>query len=333
MATSKIDYDNYLRYGHVEILDTAGGKVYDFDGLDFKFKITRTLDSFSAGFVEASVLNISKDDRDALTEIRDMQTAIERQYRLRIFAGYENSATPFKGAMIADCELCEAMPISPPPDIWMRFKGVYGYMFQFVNVSASLNSKNVTFRELCSKMVDEVLNKYDTVCHTILDFRASDETANKKVTGKDGAGISYDGSLYGIANYLSEIGDVCCFFDMATTVAPGYRYLGARNLVVLDRPSTKTASNKRNGTTYTKIVDEAHGMVGLPQFKPPCEVTCTTLLDPQLRVWDKIDLKSKLIRGIDGKYTIKNLTLEGHLRGQEWYSRIVAYDQGRCPTR
>ena len=75
-------------------------------------------------------------------------------------------------------------------------------------------------------------------------------------------------------------------------------------------------------------------MIGVPQVKTGIGqsgdnnqkfgiVEVKTFINPSIRMWDIVNLKSVYIPDMNGLYSVSQIEYNGHFRGQEWYQTMT----------
>ena len=128
MTTSK----SWERVGHVEVYIWKGATAdhYDFDGLDFKFRISQVLGRMPEGNCSVSICGLSLDTANKIVTLCNVRDALAMRKTVKVYAGYRNPDDPnYRGELIATMDIINASISSPPPDIWLSITAVYaGWM-------------------------------------------------------------------------------------------------------------------------------------------------------------------------------------------------------------
>lgn len=311
MGTTEESYMLYDRIGHVEV--SIGEKTYDFSGLDFKFKITKTCDGYAKGFADISVLGLSRDTVNALTTLCNMQEALNTGKRVRVFAGYAQMG---KEELIIDADISYATPTTTPPESWFTITAIQGHRFMKPGISL-VENETIQFQELFQRCIDKINEVAGGKITLVADMRLSTKNAEHLVSN-----FSVDGCVYDIIGALNQQGNVLCFLDNGDTP-------DTDKLVAVDKDEKLDNGFGSKSVTRIKTLSMKTGMIGLPRLKESVMLECRSLLDPRLSVGDVVEMESTVINAVNGRYRIIDLTHTGHFRGKEWYTQIRAVDPKR----
>ena len=80
-------------------------------------------------------------------------------------------------------------------------------------------------------------------------------------------------------------------------------------------------------------ISEENGMIGVPQVKQGLsqggdnqqkfgELEVKSFINPSVRVWDVVNIKSVYLPDMNGLYRVRQMTYSGHFRGQDWYQTM-----------
>lgn len=173
-------------------IQTANG-VKEFDGIDVKFSLTKTMSSIM-NEANISICNLVKDDIEYLTTFTSEFIAIQERKRIRIFAGYEETGV----SLIFDGDIARAIPTTPP-DVWLECKALSGYYSNKDTTSISLKG-SLSVSDVCK------------ACASQLELPVVNmSTATKMITD-----FSFTGSKWKLINELNDIGGISAWEDNGT---------------------------------------------------------------------------------------------------------------------
>ena len=177
------------RVAYIEFI-TVNGQIKRLDGIDFEFSISKSLGTVM-NEATISIFNLSKEDIEYLTTFTSQWIAYNQRKRIRIFAGYQETAV----GLIYDGDIVEALP-TLPPDIILRckaFSGAYG--------NSTIISKSITEQISVKDLLTQVSS---WTGKEVLDNTTSNKTVN---------GFYYTGSVTQLIRQLNEIGGISVYED------------------------------------------------------------------------------------------------------------------------
>lgn len=394
--------DFFNRVGHIEIdfgeqsdgIRFKKGQFYRFDGVDFKFKVTKVISNYPQGMMDISILGLNEETRNSLMLIETQGIARRKNMRLRLYAGYDKSGES-DGDLLIECDVIYATVVSPPPEIWMNIVGVIGNTWRrdylsltlpdklsgkhgvterwdgfeggngdvidftdafITNASYAMKAfslclyaafnwsewgktkknivdtlgkeanlgevvkiKQYTLIDLCNDIVrkyNEIKEVKESGIHYELDFRAPDAFKKRPVLQ-----FNFSGDMVGLLEHLNRTQRYIIFYlEMRDDAITGEK----REFIVVDLCPWKKSYED------TPIpVDEEHGMVGVPSIVEGQNLRGRTLLNPSISPRSLIEVTSKLIPQLNGKWVVRSVTYTGHFRGNEWYTDFEAFDPKR----
>jgi hypothetical protein len=187
--------------------------------------------------------------------------------------------------LIFDGDIIEALP-SMPPDIALRCKARSG-----AYNNSTMISKSVT-EPIAVKDLLQQASSWTGL--TINDKTTTDKKVN---------GFYYTGSATQLISQLNDIPNIIVYED-------------DNALWAVDKTNT-------NIGLQTRIINKHSGMVDIPQPNA-LGIKVTVLLDPTIKLGQKIKVESSLIPACNGIYTVYELSHTGHLRGNDFYTEITA---------
>ena len=374
--------NQFNRVGHVEIdfgtdstySSGAGriavsnqGKFFSFEGLDFKFRISKICDEYPKGFAEISILGLQKDTINRLTELTTQDEAMRHKKRIRVYAGYADETNPdYKGDLICDMDIVYATPTTPPPEVWVtitagiRIDDKYrhfsvslpemlterdGKKYQNTSYEMKTNRHNwlglkfcthenvYPLKTLCGDVVRIINEQYEKVeketgvktTKLKLDFRAPE------YYGKfDMKNIGFLPSATDVSGIIKEMNDLDPKKRLKFFIENGTD--GKTDLLVCKELGSNESSDddeQQSSTSNIKYLDMYNGMVGLPSIVQGNEIRCRCLLTPGLRMLDWVKITSTIIPKMNGYWQVREITHNGHFRGNEWYTDICGFDPSK----
>lgn len=274
------------RVGHVEIL--VGDHLKSFEGLDFRFNITKLYEGGVKGNASIGILGLNRAHIQYLSTFLDNATNLSMRKRIKVYAGYRNSGEH----LIFDGDIMLAAPTTPP-DNWL-------------NITAFTNGRNHT------KIISGAINGNIRYGELIRYFAEYIGLEPKVVTGDERElnrvihGFDCSGSKADIIDRLNSIGDLVCVEDTER----GVLWVGSRDF-------------RLRSNTEKYVVNYKTGMVGIPKFLFP-NVSFSMLINSRIRLWDTVRLESEYVRGGNGDYVVRSIKYNGQLRGGKWNMDIDA---------
>lgn len=187
--------------------------------------------------------------------------------------------------LIFDGDIIEALP-SMPPDIALRCKARSGAYNNSTMISKSV-TEPITTKDLLKQV------------GSWTGLTVNDHTTTDRKIG----GFYYTGSATQLIGQLNDIPDIIAYEDDGS-------------LWVVDKKNTDIGLQMR-------VINKNSGMIDIPQPNAT-GIEVKILLDPAIKLGQKIKVESDLIPAVNGVYTIYELKYTGHLRGNEFYTDITA---------
>lgn len=166
-------FDLWDRVGYVEItIGDKEPKVYT--GLDFKFKVSKTLTGYVEGMMSVSIHGLSQAAINDIVTVCNWQEAIEQRKRVKVYAGYRKPDNKdYQGDLIASMDIVYASVTTPPPELWVTIEGVQSAYYRHIafkyKYAAGFNK------------VKETL-EYKTFSHGPIDFILPNANSDVAVT-------------------------------------------------------------------------------------------------------------------------------------------------------
>jgi hypothetical protein len=187
--------------------------------------------------------------------------------------------------MVFDGDIINAIPTAPP-DIWLECKAQSGNYG-----STQMFSRSV----LVPSSIKSVMTEASGWVGKELEWRATSEKQIQK--------FDFSGSYTKLVDKLNGLDDVIVFEE-------------SDKLIAVDRNAPV-----RDG--FIREISEQSGMIGVPKIDN-IGIEAQLFLDTRIKRGDTVHLTSKRVPAADGLYYVYNITHEGHLRGQNWYTTVKA---------
>lgn len=261
--------------------DEQGRNAKSLQGVNVRFSIPKYRGQIR-GQAKISVCNLAGEDIAYLTTYMSPWIEIQKQKKIRLFAGYENN-----NAMLFAGDILRAVP-TQPPDVWLECEAIGGYFNNLKTESFTVHGP-VTVRQLGAHLAQMQGLSFRCLC--------KEETAQKRLDN-----FCYTGGLSGSIKKLNDLG--CGVFYVED------------DILFLDDAEPELKAGKT-----VRLLTEASGLVGIPR-PGPIGLECTTLLDPSIKLGEALEVRSSRIPSINGLYYPYALTHEGEFRGNEWYTKL-----------
>ena len=310
-------------------IDKDGKEKY-VDGLDIKFEIK------SGGEVMLPIARI--DVCNLETEVMKRLTTIYRfdnNNRVALYVGYEDNLNGRKKTILPKIfeGRIQHSAFTFIPDMWLEMycladkAQIYDTVFSeeeslevlgITNIKGLIDWLKEKLRQKGYSFSVEVNEKdfKDIILYNIL-FRNTDTTGlpfnfsplNFNIAGKNAIevlrqiGQTYNLSIWGVSE----------------------------NHFVI-KPKTNYIKDDKSVNVKWEIKAET-GMIGVPTISVQ-QAEVTVLMNPRIYAGDGVNLYSRRYKGVsvqrgsnavasNGKYTVYGVTHRGHLRGNEWYSKLL----------
>lgn len=270
------------------------------DNISVKFNFQRYIGNAMYGMGKVSLCGLDKQTTNELTTLCSVEQALLERKSITIRAGYGDSK-----ALIIDGTITSAVP-TVPPDVWIECDVLNGYerkqIVKSISVKGSLNIK---------ELADTIARQLDL--RNGAECRIKNDSYGKKFYQRKMTNISFRGC---ITDCLSEVMNMYSFEKDDVFGVPVV-YIDNETLIV-DYSNFGSVESK-NRTHYQ--INKDTGMVGLPEISMAGTIAnITTLLKPEIKAGDVIDLESYMIPKANGQYNVIGVTYSGDFRGENWYS-------------
>ena len=284
--------------------NVVGSSLRALDDIDFKFECTKVVDMTTyQNQARISILGLSRETIQFLATYRNMAQELEAQKRVRIFASYKD----WGDNLIFDGDITFARP-STPPENWLE-------------IEANVNGERG--EELYSRSFQRNIRFYEAVEALARDMGL------KNVQWKNCED----------EEAIAEKRKIISYFEVRGTKAKIIKDLGRMtnfivfedcgSLILLYDENTKTHAYSNMPVT----ISEENGMIGVPQVKQGLsqggdnqqkfgELEVKSFINPSVRVWDVVNIKSVYLPDMNGLYRVRQMTYSGHFRGQDWYQTM-----------
>lgn len=273
------------RVGHVELL--VGSNMKKFDGLDFKFSISKIFEGGVQNNAKVGLLGLNRAHIQYLSTFLDQGTNLATMKRIKVYAGYANGGEQ----LIFDGDIMHARPTIPPNN-WLNIEALMRGRRHTKIVSMAINGR--------IKYIDLIRSLASYLGLSLWIRTGNTREMNRVINGFDCSGSKAD-----LISRINSIGDlVCCELESGT-------------LMVGDRDVTQISNSA------VHVIDYESGLVGIPKFGWPT-IQFTMFIDTQIRIWDTVRLHSEFVPGADGNYIVRSIKYNGQLRDGGWYMDIEA---------
>lgn len=312
-------------------IDKDGKEKY-VDGLDIKFEIK------SGGEVTLPIARI--DVCNLETEVMKRLTTIYRfdnNNRVALYVGYEDNLNGRKKTILPKIfeGRIQHSAFTFIPDMWLEMycladnAQIYDTVFseeesrevlyEIINIKGLIDwlkeklrqkgySFSVEMNEDDFKDIPEYSNFYNALFGTVESLGFWDGIYSMNIAGKNAIevlrqiGHTYNLSIWGVSE----------------------------NHFVI-KPKTNYIKEDKSVNVKWEIKAET-GMIGVPTISVQ-QAEVTVLMNPRIYAGDGVNLYSRRYKGVsvqrgsnavasNGKYTVYGVTHRGHLRGNEWYSKL-----------
>lgn len=183
--------------------------------------------------------------------------------------------------LLFDGDIIEAMP-TMPPDVWLNCKARSGNYGNCTMVSKSIQTQ-MPVKQLLKEASGWTGLTLEDTC-----------TSEKSVSG-----FNFNGGVTQVIEQLNQIGGITVFEDNGTLKA-----------VDTDNPNINATE---------RVISKSSGMIGMPKLDPlGCEVT--VLLDPTIKLGQKVRVISERIPSASGSYWVYDINYTGETRGEPFYT-------------
>lgn len=296
--TYKLEIFRYNENNEKVVLGTFGDD--DKSGeLNVKFNFQKHIGNTLYGTGKVSICGLNTDIVKTLTTIGSVDSAIKERKQIKLYAGYgENKA------LIIDGTITSALP-TIPPNIWINCDVINGYERKLEVKSVSVKA-NMNLEELSKTVADQIGVK--------LDFRIKKKSYLSRKMQNFSKNCSLEYLLAGIMEMYPYNPEEDVY---------GYpvAYIDNDTLIVDYSNFGQVDIEEENRKIYD--INKFTGMVGLPELADAGTIaSITTLLRPEIKAGDVINLKSEMIPSANGYYNVIGTTYIGEYRGTQWYSQF-----------
>lgn len=270
------------------------------DNISVKFNFERYVGTELYGTGKVSICGLDKKTTQELTTLCSTEQALDERKTITIRAGYgENKALIIEGDIVG------AVP-TMPPDVWIECKVINGFERIQKTVSISIKGE-FDIQEATDIIAKELKLKNGADC------RIKNDSYGKKFYQRKMRNISHKGSQEGIIEKLMDFYS----FEEDDVFNKVFAYIDNETLIVDYTNFGKEEADKRS---FHKISKE-NGMIGLPEISNAGTIAnITTLLKPEIKAGDVIELESCMIPKANGQYNVIGITYTGDFRGESWYT-------------
>ena len=122
------------RVGHVELL--VGSNMKKFDGLDFKFSISKIFEGGVQNNAKVGLLGLNRAHIQYLSTFLDQAANLATMKRIKVYAGYANGGEQ----LIFDGDIMHARPTIPPNN-WLNIEALMRGRRHTKIVSMAINGR------------------------------------------------------------------------------------------------------------------------------------------------------------------------------------------------
>lgn len=259
------------------------------EGLNMRFscETTSTIGIVSEGTID--VYNLNRTDTEFLTTSTAFWT--NRQRFAQLYVGYDDDVR-----LIMSGQILEAPPNGyPDMALHIRLFGNAEWQSTVINVQKS-DLKIVD-------LIDYVGSITQTPVNMPQWLRDSNEWLNKRLDN-----YSYTGTPIGL---LEKIQDM----------VGGYNPNKSSFFISMANGAITVGSPERRNDNEVLLISKETGMIGLPM--PTYNgINVKMLLNPNIKVNDKIKLVSDRVPLCNGYYNVIKIRHEGELRGNQFYTTV-----------
>lgn len=268
--------------------------------ISVKFNYEKFIGTAFFGTGKVSICGLDKTTTETLTTLCSMEEALKERKQIKIEAGYGE-----KKALIIDGSIISANP-TMPPDVWIECEVLNGHERKQKMVSVSIEGE-LNIKEVAEAVALQIGLKNGVEC------RIKNDEVGKRFYQRKTRNIAYVGTLEELLTKITEVYS----FEEGDIYGVPVSYIDNDTLIIDYSNFADVESNKR---VHHKI-DKDNGMVGLPDISMAGTIAnITTLLKPEVKVGDVIDLTSYMIPKANGQYNVIGITYVGDFRGTSWYS-------------
>ena len=270
------------------------------NNISVKFNFQKFTGTAFFGVGKVSICGLDKETTETLTTLCSEEEALKERKQIMIEAGYDN-----KKALIIEGSILSARPTTPP-DIWIDCEVLNGHERSKKMRSVSIKG-DMNIKELAEAVALQLELKNGVDC------RIQNDDVGKRFYQRKMQNLSYIGTL---GNILGEINKLYSFQKGDIYGIPVV-YIENETLIVDYAHFAEVESSKR---VHHKISKDT-GMVGLPEISNAGTIAnITTLMKPEIKTGDIVDLESYMIPKANGQYNVIGITYVGDFRGTSWYS-------------
>lgn len=271
-----------------------------FDKLNVKFNYTKYIGSPMAGNGSVSICGLDRKTLDVLISFSAEAKTIKERKLIKVKAGYGD-----KLALIIDGSIMSAIPTTPP-DIWLKCDVINSYELRHKIITTTIEA-GLTLSDYAKTVAD--------IIGIPLEMRIEDTNYLKKKMGD----CPFQGNVFQLTRTITKAFN----YDKNKDIFGGIvAYIDNETLIVDYR--NLSADDRR--TQNPILISKDTGMVGLPEFSNDAQLAnITTLLKPEIKLGDVIELKSEQIKGANGLFYIQGITYTGEFRGNAWYSTFTCW--------
>ena len=273
------------------------------------------------------ILGLSKSTIEALT-IWDVTQAFADQRPFRLYAGYAGTDGQKKAELIAAGIILSAIPVGPPPEIWMHFECMtngesiipeYNPDYSAPDGGSdsagdpgesSSKSINVESDDVGETVGENTKREINAAANAINAEKVKDLRAEKQ----DGEGHVADDCPGSTAAQMAENASKKSRLRISVRTDPTGET--DRITVVVDNENWE----KREDEAKEELSIET-GLLSITVVNF-LQATATRLLDTGLQILDICKVDSVYLNSYDGNFLVLGVRHTGHFRGNEWFTQL-----------
>lgn len=272
-------------------------KVIEGINIRFACECVSSMGIVSSGSID--VYNLNRNDTEFLTT----STAfwLNRQRMVQLYAGYDDDVKMIMSGVVKEA------PPNGYPDMALHINLIGDAKWQ----SATINLQKADLKIV--DLIDYVSSVTEYPVNMPQWLRSSNEWLNRKLDA-----YSYTGTPIGLLeNIQNMIG--------------GYNPNSSSFMLGIQNGEIVVGSPQKNESDNVLLISKDTGMIGLPM--PTYNgIDVKMLLNPDVKVNDKIRLESERVPMCNGYYYVLGIRHEGELRSSQFYTtlhcgRVSNYDE------
>lgn len=279
------------RICYIEISTPSGEK--QIRNIALKGSVHRRMGNVSAD-AKISVANLSKEDIEYLSTCMSTYVEPERQKKLSIYAGYEDTGY----GLIFQGDIIQAKP-DGLPDTWLNIEAKTNY-FNRQNIITFSTDSPVTSEQMAQNIATQlgVSLSWKSRCKKLIDS------------------FNFAGAKAKLLDELNKYGDFIAFLDNGVL-----KVIDKDEEPPAQESKKSSADSSSSGGGAVKLINLSSGLIGVPQATE-YGAKFKVLLDPALNPADWVCLESTLFPAMNGFYQIYDLKFDFSSQDKNFYCEI-----------